>query len=73
MGKYEGWYSVSDETFLTDEQVHDIIAADGKTSIKVSKESGHKVEWVVEENYKFKLTAMKASLLEWLNNNPGLQ
>lgn len=91
-GKYEGWYCVSDEAFLTPVQV-----ADGTATIKpsdtagpwqllttwrieqpgvdkqgnpckVSLESGHVVEWVVEENYKFKLSAFQKPLLRWLEN-----
>jgi methionyl-tRNA synthetase len=33
----------------------------------VSLESGHPVVWVSEQNYKFRLSAMQAPLLEWLS------
>ena len=41
-GKYEGWYSTQDESFLTPSQVGDATDASGK-DIKISLESGHKV------------------------------
>ena len=52
-GKYEGWYSVADETFFRESEVRD-----GK-----SIESGAAVEWVSEENYYFKLSAYGDRLL----------
>ena len=67
-GFHEGWYSVSDETFVPESQIEDVIR-DG-ISIKVSKESGKVVEWTKEENYKFRLSAFKERLLEWLLKNP---
>lgn len=66
-GKYEGWYCVSDEAFLTPVQVADGVDKQGNPC-KVSLESGHVVEWVVEENYKFKLSAFQKPLLRWLEN-----
>lgn len=68
-GAYEGWYCVSDEAFVTDLQVEDTVDKDGHP-IKVSKESGHPVEWVREENYMFKLSAFQDRLIEWLQTNP---
>lgn len=41
-GRYEGWYSTQDESFLTSSQVGDALDSSGK-QIKVSLESGHKV------------------------------
>lgn len=72
MGKYEGWYCVSDEAFLTDDQIKEVKDPKSGQMIKVSIESGHKVEWVVEENYKFKLSQFKEPLLKWLRENPGM-
>ncbi len=66
-GKYEGWYCMSDEAFLTSTQVVDGHDKTGKPC-KVSAESGHVVEWVTEENYKFRLSAFQEPLLQWLNN-----
>ena len=65
-GEYAGWYSVADETFLSDSDVAD----DVETGSKVSLESGHPVEWCSEENYIFRLTAFREQLLKWLNTEP---
>ncbi|XP_035525024.1 methionine--tRNA ligase, mitochondrial [Morone saxatilis] len=68
-GSYEGWYSTQDESFLTPKQVGDALDSTGK-EIKVSLESGHKVEWMKEENYMFRLSAFRSQLLDWLKGNP---
>ncbi|CAL8356047.1 unnamed protein product [Merluccius merluccius] len=69
-GTYEGWYSTQDESFLTPSQVVDALDPSGK-DIKVSLESGHKVEWMKEDNYMFRLSALRGQLLGWLRGNPG--
>uniref|UniRef100_A0A665VMQ7 Methionine--tRNA ligase, mitochondrial n=1 Tax=Echeneis naucrates TaxID=173247 RepID=A0A665VMQ7_ECHNA len=68
-GCYEGWYSTQDESFLTPSQVGDAVDSLGK-EIKISLESGHKVEWMKEENYMFRLSAFRSQLLDWLKGNP---
>ncbi|CAH1641398.1 unnamed protein product [Spodoptera littoralis] len=37
--------------------------------VKVSIESGHKVEWTEETNYMFRLSAFKSHLQQWLKND----
>uniref|UniRef100_A0A3Q2QP56 Methionine--tRNA ligase, mitochondrial n=1 Tax=Fundulus heteroclitus TaxID=8078 RepID=A0A3Q2QP56_FUNHE len=69
-GSYEGWYSTQDESFLTPSQVGDALDPSGK-AVKVSLESGHKVEWMKEENYMFRLSAFRSRLHDWLVENPG--
>ncbi len=59
-GKYEGWYSVADETFFRDSEVRDGRAI----------ESGAAVEWVSEDNYYFKLSAYGDRLLAHIENHP---
>jgi len=59
-GKYEGWYSVADETFFRDAEVED-----GR-----AKESGAAVEWVSEEVYYFRLSAYADRLLEHIGSHP---
>ncbi|KAL4810950.1 tRNA synthetases class I (M)-domain-containing protein [Aspergillus unguis] len=61
--KHEGWYSVSDETFYPESQIH--LALDPATGRKrmVSIETGKEVEWTSETNYHFRLSAMKNRLL----------
>ncbi|KAJ2520894.1 methionyl-tRNA synthetase [Coemansia sp. RSA 1939] len=71
-GKHEGWYAVSDEAFYTETQTEE--RADptdpNKPSGRFAIESGQPVEWVSEENYKFRLSAFKDKLVEWLETNP---
>ncbi|KAL4631570.1 methionine-tRNA ligase, mitochondrial [Arapaima gigas] len=67
-GTYEGWYSTPDESFLTPSQVGDRTDSDGRT-VKISLESGHKVEWMKEENYMFRLSEFRSPLQRWLREN----
>ncbi|KAI9369928.1 putative methionyl-tRNA synthetase [Aspergillus egyptiacus] len=62
--KHEGWYSVSDETFYPQSQVH--LSLDPATGRKrmVSIETGKEVEWSSETNYHFRLSAFQERLLE---------
>ncbi|KAH0571562.1 Methionyl-tRNA synthetase [Spironucleus salmonicida] len=64
--KYEGWYCISDECFVTELNVHDA-EKDGKT-VKVN-EDGNLCVWHSEENYMFRLTSFKQQLLEYYANN----
>ncbi|KAK2848890.1 hypothetical protein Q5P01_008724 [Channa striata] len=68
-GSYEGWYSTQDESFLMPSQVGSAEDSSGK-EIKVSLESGHKVEWMKEENYMFRLSGFQSQLLDWLRGHP---
>jgi methionyl-tRNA synthetase len=68
MGKYEGWYCVSDEAFLTAQNIKDGFDRQGNPC-KVSAESGHPVTWMVEENFKFRLSKFQEPLLKWLKEN----
>ncbi|XP_022707858.1 methionine--tRNA ligase, mitochondrial-like [Varroa jacobsoni] len=67
-GQYEGWYSTSDENFVTD--VKEIEQKGMKVTVSV--ESGNPVEWVKEENYIFRLGSFKDDLLHWLDTEPSL-
>jgi len=60
-GKYEGWYSVSDETFFRDSEVKDGRAI----------ETGAAVERVTEDNYYFRLSAYGDRLLDYIEQHPG--
>lgn len=64
---YEGWYCVSDETFLSDSQLCEI-EKDGQ-KVLVSADSKHPVEWSEESNYIFRLSSFKQDLLAWLRDN----
>ena len=64
LGKYSGWYSVSDEAFYDEDEIEVV------NGNKVSKSSGSNVEWVEEESYFFKLSAWSKKLLEFYDKNP---
>ncbi|KAJ3277924.1 methionyl-tRNA synthetase, partial [Borealophlyctis nickersoniae] len=70
-GHHEGWYSVSDESFYAETQVEEVVGEDG-SKYMVSKESGQRVVWTKEENYKFRLSMMKDRLVEWMTSNPDV-
>jgi methionyl-tRNA synthetase len=54
LGSYEGWYSVSDETYYPENQIVDPIRDDNKKIIGgKSPESGHQLELIKEECYFF--------------------
>lgn len=62
---YEGWYCVSEETFYPEAQLRE--RPDG---VKVTLED-KPVEWVAEENYKFRLSAFQDEILSWLCETSG--
>jgi methionyl-tRNA synthetase len=62
LDQYEGWYSVRDEAFYDEKELK--IAADGE---KLSPQ-GTPVEWVTEQNYKFRLSAYTERLLKLYEN-----
>ena len=59
-GKYEGWYSLADETFFLDSEVEN-----GR-----ARESGAVVERVTEDNYYFRLSAYADRLLKHIEGHP---
>mmetsp|Transcript_5434 Transcript_5434/g.11211 ORF Transcript_5434/g.11211 Transcript_5434/m.11211 type:complete len:382 (-) Transcript_5434:702-1847(-) len=60
LGAYEGWYSVRDECYYTENEL-----VDGKAP------TGAEVVWMAkEESYFFKLSEYQDRLLEHLENNP---
>lgn len=70
LGEFEGWYSVSDETFFTPLQVENELDDVGKpTGRMIATETGNEVTWLKEPNYKFKLSDFEAPLLDWIGKN----
>ena len=61
---YEGWYSVSDETFYQEDE---LIKKDDN---KLYAPSGSKVEWLKEESYFFKLSKWQDKLLDYYTLEP---
>lgn len=70
-GEYEGWYSISDETFYTEKQLTDVIRNEqGDVIGGKSPDSGHPVELVKEESYFFRMSKYADKLLAYYEENP---
>ncbi|WP_026702354.1 methionine--tRNA ligase [Salibacterium aidingense] len=70
LDEYEGWYSVSDESFFTERQLEDAIYENGRIVGGYSPESGHPVEWVREKSYFFRMSRYADRLLQFYEENP---
>ncbi len=69
LGEHQGWYSKSDEAFVPESQLVDVSEASGKPPGTVFQTAlGQPVEWLREENYKFRLSAFREPLLQWLQS-----
>ncbi|GAA5900630.1 methionine--tRNA ligase MSM1 [Sporobolomyces salmoneus] len=67
---YAGWYAVSDEAYYAENQVAETIDPKSGEKYMASVETGTRVEWMEEENYKFKLSAFHERLVQWLSSTP---
>ncbi|XP_015110982.2 methionine--tRNA ligase, mitochondrial [Diachasma alloeum] len=72
LGKYSGWYCMSDEAFVPSSELEELKKPDG-SAIKISSASGNPVEWMEEENYKFRLSSFQDDLRHWLRNEKSVQ
>lgn len=68
--KHEGWYSVSDETFYPESQVHLVLEPSSGRKMHASIETGKEVEWTSETNYHFRMSDFKDRLLQHYKENP---
>lgn len=68
---HKGWYSVSDETFFPESAVEEQTDTLTGLAQKVSIETGNVVTWTEEENYHFRLSAMRDRLLQFYRENPA--
>ena len=64
LDKYEGWYSISDETFYNEKDLLEQNDGSYKTI------TGGPVEWIEEESYFFKLSSYSEKLLRLYDENP---
>ncbi|NNF80651.1 MAG: methionine--tRNA ligase, partial [Rhizobiales bacterium] len=64
LDKYAGWYSVRDEAYYDESELHK-----GENGEKLSPQDTP-VEWVEEESYFFKLSAYQDKLLELYETKP---
>ncbi|WFD24958.1 methionine--tRNA ligase [Malassezia equina] len=68
LGEHEGWYAVSDEAFYPASQVRAV--QQGTETVHESIETGQRVEWTREINYKFRLSHFREPLIAWLTQCP---
>lgn len=68
LGEHEGWYAVSDEAFYPASQVREVQR--GGETVYESIETGQRVEWTREINYKFRLSHFREPLRAWLTQCP---
>ncbi len=64
LSNYEGWYSVRDEAFYSENELI-------KKNNNFYTDSGEQVEWIKEESYFFKLSEWQNKLLDYYNDNPN--
>lgn len=65
LGSYQGWYSVRDERFFTEDETE--VRDDG---VRYAVETGTPVTWTEEQTYFFKLSAYAERLLAHYDANP---
>ncbi|TSB45079.1 methionine--tRNA ligase [Alkalicoccobacillus porphyridii] len=71
LGEYEGWYSVSDETFYNERELVDATKDEqGHVTGGKSPDSGHPVEKVREQSYFFRMSKYADRLLAHYEANP---
>lgn len=70
LGKYAGWYSVSDEEFFTETQLEEIFRDESGNITGGIAPSGHEVEWVEEETYFFRMEKYADWLLQYYDEHP---
>ncbi|BGP54040.1 hypothetical protein JCM8202_003039 [Rhodotorula sphaerocarpa] len=68
---YSGWYAVSDESYVPDNQVAEAIDEKSGEKYMACTETGTRVEWMQEDNYKFRLSAVREPLIKWLSSSPS--
>lgn len=70
LSEYEGWYSVSDEEYFTENQLAEVFRNEDGKVIGGLAPSGHEVELVKEQSYFFKMSKYADRLLEYYEEHP---
>ena len=65
LGKYEGWYSIREEAYFTQDELHKDHATGNYFTV-----NGTEVVWVEEPTYFFKLSAYTKKLLDYYEAHP---
>ncbi|MCP0887271.1 methionine--tRNA ligase [Ligilactobacillus sp. WILCCON 0076] len=70
LGKYKGWYSVSDEEYFTESQLAEVYRDDDGNMTGGKAPSGHEVQLVEEDCYFFKMSKYAKRLVEYYDAHP---
>lgn len=70
LGKYRGWYSVSDEEYFTESQLAEIYRDEDGNMIGGKAPSGHEVQLVEEDCYFFKMSKYADRLVKYYEEHP---
>lgn len=70
LGKYTGWYSVSDEEYFTESQLAEVYRDKQGKVIGGKAPSGHDVQLVSEASYFFKMSKYADRLLAYYHDHP---
>ena len=70
LGKYRGWYSVSDEEYFTESQLAEVYRDDNGKMIGGKAPSGHEVKLVEEDCYFFKMSKYADRLVQYYDEHP---
>lgn len=70
LGKYKGWYSVSDEEFFTESQLAEVYRDEAGNMTGGKAPSGHEVTLVEEESYFFKMSKYADRLVKYYDEHP---
>ena len=70
LGKYRGWYSVSDEEYFTESQLAEGYRDEDGNMIGGKAPSGHEVQLVEEDCYFFKMSKYADRLVKYYEEHP---
>ena len=70
LGKYRGWYSVSDEEYFTESQLAEVYRDEDGNMIGGKAPSGHEVQLVEEDCYFFKMSKYADKLVKYYEEHP---
>lgn len=70
LGKYRGWYSVSDEEYFTESQLAEVYRDENGNMIGGKAPSGHEVQLVEEDCYFFKMSKYADRLVKYYEEHP---
>lgn len=70
LGKYRGWYSVSDEEYFTESQLAEVYRGEDGNMIGGKAPSGHEVQLVEEDCYFFKMSKYADRLVKYYEEHP---